>query len=719
MLVHGGYTVDARSDAEGDFDLEWPAGYAAELAVMHAALVDHLAAAVDLEEDGRVFLERSARLIGHIAPWPPPGLEESASPEALLWSHDRRKRPEEGHRTSGIDGNGRFLFHDLSPGAWNVAVCVPGSLVDVEGGVEIDPGEERELHLQARRGGTLRARVTRRGSGQVVAGVEVSARSQRITLPPGSEGAFERSAQTNDRGEVELTGLAPGNHRLRLGLPWGGDENASITVPETLGVIEETFEVAPPARLSGHVLDAEGKPLDGARVVLLPRGERAALERAFKRDGRIDRPGAVTADGGAFLIEGVEAEERLTLLAFPPGGVQEGPPGSVTVGPVEPEGVEADVVVRLPAGAPLSGRVLADDGLPVSAAEVTLLAVHKSASAPFRSTVADAEGFFRFDAIPVGAAVVEAKAHGFRPRRKRVDVGPAGVEDVVVELAASFLVEGRVVDERGAGRSGVQVRLQIDEGTPEAQALADAGGKGMKYLDFTDGYGRFRFDRLTRGRWVPSVRPADWELGHADPTKLILPGDTALVLELRRLPRPELTVITGEVWALDGGELNDLRIRGLGRGAVLSTDGGRFEVRGMEPGQRRFDFEADGYVPERIGPIELSPGATTDLGRVQLTPGTRVTVRVQGAKGKGLDKARVMLRPIDPSHGGTTVGARTWRFVKTGKGTYRVEAVPRAKWRLKITHGGYKTHNEVVEVVEQSSQELLIRLVPKGTPGDG
>jgi hypothetical protein len=403
------------------------------------------------------------------------------------------------------------------------------------------------------------------------------------------------------------------------------------------------------------------------------------------------------------------------LLALPPAGAASalGLPGSTLIGPGDAGGAIDDALVRLSRGARLAGRVLGDDGLPPPAAEVMLRAVHQSASASLATTLADAEGFFAFADAPVGGVVVQASATGYRPDGERVELGAEGAAEVTLTLTRAFELSARVEDEDGAGIAGIAVRLTLDPDSAEAAALEEAGGRGMRSLAFTDPFGRATFDRLTRGTWIPTVHSADWELARAEPALARMPGDERLVLELRARPRPPLGVVAGEVWPEDGGEIDGLRIGGVGRGAVLATEGRRFELRGVDPGELTLTFEADGRVPEARGPVELLPGARLELGRIDLAPGTRVTVRVVSAEDEPIAGARVVLRPVPPAQGGARTGARTWRLEERGKGRYRGDSIPRAAWQLRVTREGFRGHSEALTVRETDSQEVLVRLTPR------
>jgi hypothetical protein len=252
----------------------------------------------------------------------------------------------------------------------------------------------------------------------------------------------------------------------------------------------------------------------------------------------------------------------------------------------------------------------------------------------------------------------------------------------------------------------VHVLLELDPQSPEA-AQAQAG-RGRASA-FTDAYGRFRLERLTRGRWVPSIRSGDWELARATPAALELPGDGELLLELQRALQPELASVSGEVWARDGGEALDVRVLGLGRGSVVTTDGPSFRARGVEPGMKKLYVSAQGCVPERRGPLELLPGSELDLGRIELERGTRVTVRVRDAAGKPLDGASVMLRPLPQAKGGPTAGAWKWTLERRDHGIYGADAAPRGRWRLLVTREGLKPHEEVI-TLGQKAAEIAVEL---------
>jgi hypothetical protein len=715
VLALAGRDAVAHTDERGAFELARPVGLPAALSILHPEFVALRVPEPDFAREGLFQLTESARLVGRVTPWPPRGLQAGAASVATLVPHDRRRREPAGPRTAPLGADGVFAFVGVPPGAWNVAVAAPGAIVEPHAGIELRPGERRELALVARAGGRI-AGVVRTAAGAPVAGVALEARAQRTAAVGGRGGGTVR-AQGDARGAFELAGLAPGPLVLVARLPWGASVRRELAVPESLEPLAYDVEVAPPLRLSGRVVDARDAPVPGARVRALARGDRAALERALR--GAEVGLATVADAAGAFAFDAVGSDERLTVLALPPAGA-DGFPGSVAAGPGPAPGAGggeiAGVLVRLARGATLAGRVLGEDGVPPRDAEVVLRAVHQGASAPIATLApvrTDSAGFFTFADAPAGAVVVQASAPGYRPNAARVELGPAGVAGVEIALAPEFRVTGRVVDADGAGVAGIAVRLALDPESAEAAALAAAGGRGLRSLAFSDAYGRVAFERLTRGSWIPSVHAADWELAPAEPAPVRVPDERdRLVLEVRATPRPALGVVAGEVWTSDGGELAGLRITGAGRGPVLVTAGERFELRGVEPAVLNLGFSADGRVPERRGPLELRPGQRLELGRIELAPGTRVTVRVRDADGRPVAGARVVLRPLAPERGGASAGRRTWRLDARANGAYRGAAIPRGAWQLRIAREGFRGHAQTLVVRAEDAQDATVHLAP-------
>ena len=87
-------------------------------------------------------------------------------------------------------------------------------------------------------------------------------------------GGQTREVRVDGEGRYRVSGLAPGEVRLRLGLP----EKTTTYKPERLlkvaagGCAAEDFYVKDDGRVGGRVFDSEGQPLAGAGVVIVSAG---------------------------------------------------------------------------------------------------------------------------------------------------------------------------------------------------------------------------------------------------------------------------------------------------------------------------------------------------------------------------------------------------------------------------------------------------------------
>jgi RNA polymerase sigma-70 factor (ECF subfamily) len=171
--------------------------------------------------------------------------------------------------------------------------------------------------------------------------------------------------------------------RVGARLPGYRAEPVAVEVPEAEGTVEVRLTLVPgglPAR--GRVVDAEGEPVAGARILA---AEDPANPRGHEQEARTD-------DDGEFAIPA--AWLGRSVIAF-----REGRDVSEWLALREET---ADVTLRLGPGGVVEGRVLAaDDGQPVPGVDVVLQFGNESGNPwTFRSR-SDDEGRYRFDGVPL------------------------------------------------------------------------------------------------------------------------------------------------------------------------------------------------------------------------------------------------------------------------------------------------------------------------------
>ena len=255
------------------------------------------------------------------------------------------------------------------------------------------------------------------------------------------EGADQpKEVRTDASGNFKVTGLKPGTLKLKLHL---SDEltayrSERVLKFENAGCTSEVFYVGDNGRINGRVLDAEGNPVSGLGVVILPRSGWAI--NWYAKTDQEGRYKASSMPAGEYLvginIRGLprsiepaelprdflcpncsifvedrvpEEEARAYPRLFYPGVFQTAKAERVLISP----GQEVrDIDFRLPpapAESIVKGRVLLTDGTPAAGALVSYRDVTYEDLIVLKYGVrANAQGEFLFKAYRGGRYIVEA-----------------------------------------------------------------------------------------------------------------------------------------------------------------------------------------------------------------------------------------------------------------------------------------------------------------------
>jgi len=255
------------------------------------------------------------------------------------------------------DANGRFAADGLPPGTFHVDVQKAGyapfsSPADPKPSMTITvaAGQSVEnLTLTLRKGGAIAGRVLG-AKGEPLANIGVVALSR---MPRGRGpvrwipvGMTNRGS-TNDLGDFRLFGLAPGDYIIAASANHNGPFAPATTSRTTLattyypGTIDQgsalavtvsadatvenitiSMQTVPAFTVSGVVVDANGAPVSGAMIMMMPAAPAGAFGGAGGSNVRTD-------ESGAFVVSGVAAGTYRMMASAPV--VSRSPDGGGTI----------------------------------------------------------------------------------------------------------------------------------------------------------------------------------------------------------------------------------------------------------------------------------------------------------------------------------------------------------------------------------------------------
>jgi len=342
---------------------------------------------------------------------------------------------------------------------------------------------------------------------------------------------------TDEDGRVQIAGAPVGAVRVTV----VHDAWATHRVTRRIGSLEQTeieVVVSSGGVIEGGITSPDGKPVVGALV---------HLDDGKGRSAKSDKD-------GRYRIDRVRAGEHTVWASaegFGPGffghALGWGEPAGVRVH----EGiVSRDIDIPLMAPTVVSGRLLDPDGTPVAGAEIRVFGRDWDAAFT-RSAQSDENGRFKVGPLPVDraralAAAVLIDGYRFNEQEFRVVVitnayGLAGVSETYADREGNFKIvagpgETQIHAQHG-GKTGAGLSETLTIGVPVggnvedvalplravaviAGRLMNSAGHGRAFhklgavpvgsvppyekmeLAWTNATGDFRFESLTRGKWL-------------------------------------------------------------------------------------------------------------------------------------------------------------------------------------------------------------------------
>jgi hypothetical protein len=450
---------------------------------------------------------------------------------------------------------------------------------------------------------------------------------------------------------------------------------ASIASTQSAPREEPSAPVAAPA-IRGRILDADGKPVDGAAIRLLSTAPPYGVVAET----------ATEISGGFAFGDPPRTASRVRVVA------DHDPEGVVTSAELRPaEGATIDVTLVL-SPAMVRGTVVDEKDHPVAGVSLSVEGVPWKT----RGAISDETGAFRLPVVPYEATTLVAVASGYRTAR--VDLGQR--EDrpevvVQVRLEAGAPIDGRVVDPDG---NAARARVVACEGSA-SEARTTSGEDGS-----------FALPASTTGCEVKAE--AD-DFASSDPT--VVPPGGRITLRLR-----PGGAISGRVVDERGRGVQSFSLgiesysgRRSPRGAQKFDDvQGAFTLDRLPPGSYVLTATAQGKPPTRSDSIEVRSGVTTTGVRIVLLQGGSVVGHVRDDHGAQLQGAELhfdLVSAVVEDGSSATTDAT---------GAYRLDGAPSGLFTLRVQKQGFRT--KLVPGLRVDSGQTLtqdVTLVANGGSG--
>jgi protocatechuate 3,4-dioxygenase beta subunit/peroxiredoxin len=493
-----------------------------------------------------------------------------------------------------------------------------------------------------------------------------------VTLDPQTAN-LRVEAKTDKDGRATVTPTIPGLAGTRRALQVTKEGMSTILFRDLKDVTADTelsARLVPTHRLSGRVIDEDGKPVPHATGELWLRGQSSLPGRG---EPRVLGDEHVFCDAeGRWACTGGDGDVQVRWMTE--GYVQDQWGGQYS-GRLSLDDLKSGKAVStLVRGVDVAGVVTNGDGTPIANANVAQGRDRFSSNAP-PETKTDETGRYQFSGTPPGELILTVTAKGHAPELiKTTAVNGMAPIDVVLREPHTFRF--RVVDPKGQPLAGISFSADTWRGCRTIRQRFSSNAEGLATWDGPEDQVQFDIFARDHMRQEITVGPSADE---NDVTEIVMHGPLSVTIhavdEETNEPIRQFKVVTGLLWQNDGRQQPSWQRDPRAKPGV---DGQWQETFTHNYPFRVFRVEAEGHAPVLTEPISKDAGnveLTLKLGKVALEPWATVSGQLLvGDKGRAGERITV-LRQHDMSANTPRV-YHTLEAATDAEGRFQIERVP-------------------------------------------
>jgi hypothetical protein len=552
-----------------------------------------------------------------------------------------------------------------------------------------------ELVIKAVKAATISGTVRDAKSQVPLAGAQVVATVGGMRM----RGGETASALTDAKGNYTLA-ITPGSYELTVHRPGYAGANMSASVAAGQSMMK-SFVVTQTGRIVGTVQDEDKRPVSGARVnTQQVTRESFGIMGGMRGGGGVGNLAPYSAPDGRFVVR-TEADSDVQVQAAKRGY----PAAKSSTLRVAQGERKAGVVLTIPRGMAVTGKVVDQSGKPISGVSVGAdEAAAGDSGAVMRRVVMGAMRDRGDDLVRTGADGVFTmrlkegsydfafKREGFAPKTVRAQAVTSVTKPIDVRLDPSVEITGRVT-RGGAGIEGVMINA-----IGESMSSTTTGFDGsFRLTDLAPG--QLMLNATKPDEFIQQIRPVTAPA--ADVVLEIPPGGRITGRVADKSTGAPVTSFQAGVSTPRGGGMMIMMPASM---RSVTNDDGTFALENVPAGQMQLVVSAPGYTTSRISNLTVEEGKTLANIEVALDTGVKLSGHVTGPDGSALAGVSVRQDMVAGRTMRVPGGSAEGTATTDSNGDYSMEALEPGEKTFVFQRGGYLQTSKTVTLSGKEAQ---------------